>query len=121
MPHPVAVRGAVLGVLEREEAGRGEDLRPADDHRAVVQRRADHEDGGEELGREAAVHRHAGLGVVLQPRRSLDHDEGAVPGAADEERRSGELVHDAVDLFRVARRQQPVQGTELPELSEAAP
>ena len=86
-----------------------------------MQGRADHEDGGEELGRQAAVHRHAGLGVVLQARRPLDHDERAVPRATDEERRPGELVDDTVDLFGVARREQPVQRTELPELPEAPP
>ena len=112
---------AVLGILERQQAGRGEDLRAADDDRAVVQRRADHEDRGEQLRGQPAVHGYAGLGVVLQPGAPLDDDERAVARAADEERGTGQLVDDPIDLLGVARHEQPVQRPELSELAETPP
>src|SRR5438270_436277 len=120
--HPVAVRCRTLRrLLEREEAGRRDDLIAPDNHRSVVQGRARHEDRGEELRGQLAVHRNAGLAVVLKPRRALEHDQRAVLRLTDEKSGSDEFVDDALHLLLGARREQAVEGAELSKLAQGAP
>src|SRR2546422_351637 len=126
MTTAIAFSGKSCGTMRRavsprrRPAGRGEDLAAADDHGAVVQRRARHEDRGEELRGEFSVHRYAGFAVILESGAPLDDDERAVPGLGDEQRRAHELVDDVIDLLLRLLDQQAVQRTELTQLSERA-
>src|SRR5213076_88845 len=97
-----------------------QDLPAPHDHGAVMQRRARHEDRGEELRGELAVHRNTGLAVVLQTRRPLENDESAVLGLADEKCGSDQLVDDPLELLLAAGCEKPVERTELADLAERA-
>src|SRR5437867_13218227 len=119
MPHAVAGRAAVGALLERKETRRRKDLTPAHDHRAVVKRRPGHEDRRQELGGELAVHRDAGLAVILQPGGPLENDERAVLGLADEERGPHQLVDDPLELLLATRRQKAVQRSSWPSCPSA--
>src|SRR5205807_7094375 len=78
-------------------------------------------DRGEELRGQLAVHRNAGLAVVLKPRRALEHDQRAVLRLTDEKSGSDEFVDDALHLLLGARREQAVEGAELSKLAQGAP
>src|SRR4051812_39945023 len=86
-----------------------------------MERRPRHEDRREQLRGELSVYGDARLAVVLQACRPLEDHERAMFCLADQERGAHELVDDALELLLAARREEPVQRTELTDLPECAP
>jgi hypothetical protein len=105
---------------QRQERSGRDDPTVADDHRAIVERRAGREDRAEQVGRDVAVDHHAGLGDLLETGLALEDDEGALADGGQLGRRARDLGRHMGDRTRLRGRQEPSERTDPTDALEGA-